>query len=514
MKTFAKILCITFLGAVVDGAQAQSDVQIDYQVRLLANASTGNHAPYMIGSWNYGRVTGDAGVWNNCEAVKSMDLNSRFSWGAGVEYMLGYGSAADYLRWDNDLQKFYTNHMRQAPVRLQQFYGEIKFRGAFITVGMKHSHSGIVDDTMSSGDFTRSNNARPVPGVAVGFVDFQNIPFTGGWLQVNGELMYGKMTDTGFKKDMFNYYNGVLGTNLMYTYKRCYFRTKPTQPLVCTFGMQSAALFGGTSTFYKKGVVTRQDHHGFEWRDLVDMFFPIEGNEDYYKGSSLGSWDFKAEYFFENGSVLKAYFEWPWEDGSGIGRQNGWDGIWGLQYNFAKSGPVSKILFEYLDFTNQSGPIHFAPGDFDNTDLTSQATGADDYYNNGYYGSYANYGMSMGTPFLKSPLYNKDGAPVYLNNRARGFHAAIMGEFGSAWAYRAMLSYQQAGGSGRFPARHKLYDTSMMVDVMWSPARLKEGLSLHGMVAFDAGHLRGNNFGLMVGVKYSGDLVLKKNSKK
>lgn len=499
-----------FIALVAFPAVLAAENTVDYQVRLLANASTGRTAPYMIGSWNYGRVNGFAGVWNNGEAVKALDLDRRFSWGAGVEYILGHGSASDFMRWNNEDRMFSANYVRQSPLRLQQLYGELKYRGTFIVLGMKHSHSLIVDDTLSSGDFTRSNNSKPIPGVSMGFIDFQDIPFTNGWLQIEGELMYGKMTDSGFKKDMFSYYNGLISTGLYYTYKRCYFRTKPTQPLVLTFGMQAAGLFGGTSKVYRKGVMVKEEKRGFHIRDIFDMFFPIEGNEDYYKGSSLGSWDFKAEFSFSNGSSLKAYFEWPWEDGSGIGRRNGWDGIWGLQYNFAKPGPVSKILFEFLDFTNQSGPIHYSPGDNPGTDLTSQATGGDDYYNNGYYGAYAYYGMSIGTPFLVSPLYNKDGYPEYQHNRARGFHAAIMGELGSEWAYRSMVSYQQAGGSGRTPAPHKLYDTSMMVDVMWAPERFLKGISLHATAAFDAGRLRGNNFGMMFGVKYSGDFALKR----
>ncbi len=94
------------------------------------------------------------------------------------------------------------------------------------------------------------------------------------------------------------------------------------------------------------------------------MFIPREGTgEGFYQGNSLGSWDFKARYAFSGGSQLSAYFEWPWEDGSGIGKMNGWDGLWGLQYNFAKAGAVSKIVVEYFDFTNQSSTVHWAPSD-------------------------------------------------------------------------------------------------------------------------------------------------------
>ena len=492
-----------------------ADISVSYRMSVFANASTGNNAPYMLGSWNYGRITGKSGIWNNGEAVRAMSLEKRVDWGAGVEYMLGYGSPADYQRWNQMLQTFEWHGVGQAPVRLQQLYAEGKYRGAYITVGMKNSHSGIVDDALSSGDYTRSNNARPVPGIAIGFVDFQDIPYTNGWLQIDGELMYGKMTDSDFKTRMFAHYNGLLTTGLWYTYKRCYFRTRPDRPLSVTFGMQAAGTFAGSSYYYNKGVMTMSKERGFQLRDLWDMFIPFEGEEDYYKGSSLGSWDFKARYNFRDGSVLKAYFEWPWEDGSGIGRRNGWDGIWGLQYNFSSPGIVSKVLFEYLDFTNQSGPVHFSPGDAPGSTLTSEATGGDDYYNNDYYGPYTNYGMSIGTPFIMSPLYNKDGFPEYLHSRCRGVHAAVSGVFAEEFEYRAMLSYQRAGGSGRFPAEKKISDTSAMIDVTWTPENVLKGLSFNARAAFDAGKLRGNNFGIMLGVSFRGDFSpFKKNRSK
>ncbi|MDE6134368.1 MAG: capsule assembly Wzi family protein, partial [Muribaculaceae bacterium] len=217
------------LGSVITATAAAAET-IEYRASVIANASTGDHAPYMIGSWNRGRITGANGIWHNGEAVKHIDRNRRFSWGAGIEYLLGYGSASDYDRWNNTDQAWTNSSVRQAPARIQQLYAELKFRGVWLTAGMKNSVSGIVDGSLSSGDLVRSNNARPIPGIAAGFIDFQDIPFTNGWVQIDGEIMYGKMTDNGFRKDMFNYYDNILPLGLWYTYKRCYFRTKPSQP--------------------------------------------------------------------------------------------------------------------------------------------------------------------------------------------------------------------------------------------------------------------------------------------
>lgn len=492
-------------------AGVRAETTVDYRASLMVNASSGDFAPYMIGSWNYGRVTGANGIWQNGEAVKAFDLGKRFSWGAGLEYMLGYGSSTDYRRWDSGSKAWGTHSNRQSSFRFQQFYAELKYRAVFLTLGMKNNHSNIVDDRLSSGDLVRSNNARPVPGIAAGFLDFQNIPFTNGWVQIDGEIMYGKFTDNGYTKNTYNYYNDLIPLGLWYTYKYCRFRTKPTEPFVVTVGMQTAGEFGGTTTYYKRGEQTDHINRGFHVKDVFEMFFPMEGSgEGYYKGNSLGSWDLKIEYRFRNDSHLKAYFQGPFEDGSGIGRQNGWDGLWGLQYDFAKKGAVSSILFEYIDFTNQSGPIHFATSDNNGTTITTEVTGGDNYYNNDVYGPYANYGMGIGSAFPLAPLYNADGQLMFLHNRCRGFHAAVLGQLPMRLEYRAMLSYQKAGGWGRKPGLHRLESTSAMLEAAWQPSANIPALHLKAQVAFDAGKLRGNNFGAMATVSWTGSLTFDK----
>ena len=156
---------------------------------------------------------------------------------------------------------------------------------------------------------------------------------------------------------------------------------------------------------YSRGHLVDTRDRGLHLRYIWDMFFPWQGNGDsYYEGNSLGSWDFKARYRLPDESELSFAFEGPWEDGSGIGKLNGWDGLWGIYYSRPGRHLISGAALEYLDFRNQSGPLHYAPGDHTDTDITASATGGDNYYNNDVYSAYDNYGLSLGTPFLVSPL--------------------------------------------------------------------------------------------------------------
>lgn len=504
MKTTIFRLAFVALLILGCGLCSSADVTVEYHAGVSAQSSSGTLAPYMLGSWNQGRYAEGNGIWQEAGLVKRLDMSKRFDWSVGLDYIMGIGRKTDYARWETYTETWGESRAGRSALRLQQLFVEIKHRAAYLTVGMKGSHSLIVDDQISSGDLTRSNNATPIPGIGAGFLGFVDIPFTKGWLQINGEIMYGKLMDSGFKREEFNYYSGGLSQNLWYNYKRCYFRTDPEKNFHITIGMQAAGMFAGSYYQYMNGQLVSSVHRGFKFADVLQMFFPREGGENYYTGNHLGTWDFKADYRMRDGGCLSAYFEWPWEDGSGIGRMNGWDGLWGIQYTFPGKGPVSKAVMEYLDFTNQSGPIHFDPEDNPFNPITGHAQGGDNYYNNDYYGAYTNYGMGIGTPFLMSPIYNLNGSLAYLHNRARGFHVAVEGSPAEWVDYRVMAGYQKAGGSGRLPAYRRKGTSSAMLEVRMRPFRRIPGLEVGVRMAFDKGDLRGDNFGTQLRMTYRG----------
>jgi len=506
-------LFVSGLALAVAVAAAAQDA-VGYRIEAIGNGSTGDFAPYFIGSMNGGKVVRKGSALLDLGANVSIDRSRRFSWGAGVEVVTGYSTANEYDRWNVGQTEWGKSENRPAAVWIQQFYGEIKYRGLTLTVGQKTPVSALLDETLSSGDLTRSSNARGIPGVSVGFIDFQDIPFTDGWVQINGSVEYGRYTDNGFRRKQYNYYNWMLATDIYSTYKYCYFRTKPSMPLSVTVGMQSAGQFAGCTAYYRQGMEYRTEARGFHMKDVFKMFFPITGNgNNFIEGNSLGSWDFMARYRLHSGAELSLGFQWPWEDGSGIGRRNGWDGLWGLYYKMPVRAIVTGAAIEYLDFRNQSGPIHWAPGDYPGTDLTGEATGGDNYYNNDTYTAYTNYGMAIATPFLVAPIYNLNGYPAFLHNCARGVHLALSGCIGREIDYIVKYSWQQAWGIGRKPQPICSIDNSMLVDFDWNGARLLPGLRVNVKVAFDAGRLRGNNFGAMLGISYSGLINFKKDNK-
>lgn len=481
---------------------------LEYEATLEAVPGTERFAPYMIGSWRNGLMNGRTGIVADAELHKQLDLSKRFSWAAGVEIAAGYMSASDYELYDNG--QWTGRSYRPAAFTLQQAYATIKYRQVCITAGQKNPHSYFVNEKVSSGDLTRSNNARGLPGVEAGFIDFVDIPFTRGWVQIDGTISYNAFTDNKYRRSQFNYYNDILATGLLYTYKRAHFRTMPSQPFSVTLGMQVGGLFGGTTQWWDRGKNTRVQKNGASLRTFIDMFLPVEGNGDgYYQGASLGTIDLKLRYRLKNGAELTAYYQNPWEDGSGLGKYNGFDGLWGVAYHSPARTIITDAAIEWLDFTNESGPIPWQPADYPGCTQINATSGGDNYFNNDQYGAYANYGMAIASPFVMAPVYNTDGTPYFAHNMCKGLHMAVAGAIGDDIDWRAMYSYQKAWGMGRLPAPRSYICNSAMIEGSWNAGRILSGLHLKAAIAFDAGSLRGNNFGMYLGIKYSGSICNK-----
>ena len=466
-------------------------------------ASSYRYAPYMLGSWNDGKTSERSSFHAELKAHKKMGNEGRWSYGFGIDVLGGYNHTIDYRHY-NPSGEWIENTWRPGAVRLIELYGEARWRSLYLSAGPRSFGSVLLDDELSSGDFTHSNNARPIPQVLVGFNDFQTIPLTKNWLQINWAVSYGRFFQNSYLTTQSNFLWSIYTQNLNYHYKYIHFRTNPEKPFSVTFGMQATGCIGGSSYIYLKGKLREEHHRGFRLKDVFKILLPFEGSGDeYYAGNSLGSWDLKARYRFGNDWQLSGYFEWPFEDGSGIGKLNGFDGIWGLELKPSGLKWLKRLVVEYLDFTNQSGPIHYAPQLTPGSTITTDNSGADNYYNNSYYGAFSYFGMSLGSPFIMSPFYNLDGSWEYLWNRTRGFHVAANGNISGCLGYIVKLSGQTAYGTGNFIVKHPRKNFSAMVEIKWHRNVGSGNLGIRGRIAIDRGKLRGNNLGAELGVSYS-----------
>lgn len=497
---------------------ASAEYPVNYEVDFIGAATNSTFAPYYMTSNRHGILTQGKDVLVLAGAWRPMSTTDRFSYGFGVQLAGGGTNATVYNRFfSNDNFTSYdngtlgTHAVRPNSFWIQQLYGEIKYRSIFLSIGQKDRQSALLNFKLSSGDVMESGNARSIPQARIGFIDFQDIPLTKKWLQIQGEVAYGKFTQNNWMKSHFCYYSGHINLGTWYHYKRMYFRTNPEKPFSATFGGQVAAEFGGTTYKYTRGklVSTTKNRSGFQafWQAFIPRDNGIEG---YVEGSHLGTWDIMLRYRLKNGAEIKGYLQNLWEDGSGMGKLNGWDGLWGLEYKAAKEGIVSGAVIEYVDFRNQGGPIHWDPVDNPGTSLgNTQATGNDAYYNNSFYNAYTNYGMGIGTPFVKSPIFYQNGMLDYQDTRMQGVHIGVLGNPVSGLEYRLLWSWRRSLGTYDAPKFKAVKGNSFMAEANYD-FRSVSGLKVGAQIAFDAGTLFGNNLGASLTVSYSGIFNFKK----
>ena len=159
---------------------------------------------------------------------------------------------------------------------------------------------------------------------------------------------------------------------------------------------------------------------------------------------------------------------------------------------------------EYPQTTALSGPLHWDPADAEGTTLDiGHATGCDNYYNNRFYGPYANLGMAQGNPLLKSPIFYPSGDFTFNDNRVRAFHVGLTGTPVTGLAYRVLLGHRVSWGSFDIPRLQKLRSTSLLVEVKYTLPTIS-AMDIKGELGMDRGGLTGNNTGVCVTLSYKG----------
>ena len=523
MKSIRIFAIFTLLCASICNAKAE--YSFDAGATLNLGAGNNDFAPFYLHSNNFGKITQSKNAQLDIWAVDSLDKNKRFDFAWGMEVLGGYASKVDYMRFhpDNEIAGggwWGKNPQAPAPIWLQQLYGEVKWRSLFLSVGLKDRGSAFVDQELSSGDMVWSGNSRSIPEVRIGFVDFQDIPLLKKWVQIDACISYGKFIDTKWIDNHFDYYTGKRNPGSFWTYKRLSLRSNPTKPFNFQFGFQMTGIFGGHTMKYDRGImVSDVDNYG-GFKDFLLMILPIDSHnhEGYKTGDHKGSWDIAARYRFKGGETLRAYVQWFWEDGSSLLRENGWDGLWGLEFKFNKRWWISAIVAEYLDLTHMCGPVNYTPGDAGNNGATLpySALGKDGYYTNFYYRDYVNYGLNMGTPMVMGTLFSTGDNPADPNNgwikyfRVRGFHLGVKGALGPDCDYIVKYNHRKAWGTtNSYALLYPKESDSFMIGANYRINKIP-GLSVGAAFAVDHGGLPSNAVGGMLTLTYERRINIKK----
>jgi hypothetical protein len=454
-KNIFILLCL-FLSSL--GYSQISAPNIDFYAG--ASAGTGDHKPYWNISNQQGLYTPDPFGGLLGAAIESVDSSDSFmSFDYGIE--------------------IYNRFQQNDGFLLQRGYAEVKTPFLVFWAGRKVEIIGNQDSALSIGSTVWSGNARPMPKLVLATPGYVDVPYTKGYVEVNGSLAHGWFERDRYVKNVFLHQ------------KQLHLRCGGDYFINFSAGLIHFAQWGGTSPDSIYGELP-SDFDAYK-----RVFFAQNGdsasvniNEAINKlGNHLGSWSYRID-FKAKQVTLSTYYQTLFEDHSGITKMIQMDGIWGV--SMATKDPdriVNHIVFEYLHTTYQSGPVH-------NLNDSIKLYGNDDYFNNYLYRNGWTYkGMTLGTPLITSPIFNENGSNRILNNRVQAFHLGLGGKLGKI-NYRSFFTYSINKGTYSIPIDPSKNQFSWYFETIFPS--IWKGIDMNVMLAADIGQMYGNNLGVNV----------------
>lgn len=468
------LFCLSvFLCAGYHTAFAQLTPFVEYG----ATVHTGDNTPL----WQVSNQQGLASIYNN----------TYLRGGAGFKHTAGKWKFEEKL----DVVAFAgMNFKGSTDVMIQQAYFDARYKWFGFFVGSRERGAALLNNTLSSGDMTWSGNARPIPQVMISIPEYLYILPR---LAIRGEISYGWFTDNSYQERKVG--AGYSYTkDIKYHHREGFIRIGvPNGKWQFDIGMVLDTQFGG----YQIASDGTSADLGNTLKDYFRAFLPGAGGDDkpwndsdYYQGNYLGSEQLRFTHRSRLFSI-SAYLCNHFDDMSAMGKQNGWDGLWGIEMSFNDFKPINAVVLEYLQTTNMSGPLHGLHNKGEGPVV--KTGGADNYYNNGLYPGWSHWGMVIGNPLIASPIYNEDGNLAFKYNRVKALHLGWSGILGSEWSYVAKLTHSRTWGTVWEPTLDILENFSAYASFLYTPKRWK-GWNFNASLALDMGDIYGDNFGFQL----------------
>ena len=411
------------------------------------------------------------------------------------EWRIGYGL---------DLQ---LNQNAQSDFFVQQAYAEAEWKCLRLTVGQKERSIDLRNNALTSGGLSQGINARPLPEVLLN-VDYVDVPGTKGWAKVRGRIGYGIVSDGAWQRAWVADRQTLRYTsNYLYHEKAGYLklgREEAQLPMTFEAGLQMMTQFGGTNynTYGRTIDGTSNIHNSEGLKDYWNAFWPFgssdvtDGTMHNVKGNMLGSWNM-ALTWHGKGWMARGYFERYFDDHSQLFIQYGFtDHLLGAEVQLPRNPFVTGIVIEHLSTADQSGAVYH-----DHTPSMPETIAArDNYYNHNLYSGWQAWGMSMGSPLLTSPIYNKEHRLTFANNRVRAWHFGLSGDPSASFSWRALLTLSQGWGTYEKPLDDVAHETHLLMEATYRPV-WAEGWSGTLATGLTRSPLMGNSNGFQLTVR-------------
>ncbi|QKZ11944.1 capsule assembly Wzi family protein [Spirosoma sp. KUDC1026] len=495
-KRVGYVLILSVLTSLVHAQTLRQPDQ--YSIEAGVYSSSSLNTPFWLRSNQYGIVPFQSPIQTlRFEVHSDYDSTRSQTNKRGSRFSLGYGLNLVANRAVNK-QPYEKN------VLLPEAYIKARLGIFELYAGRRREKFGLADSTLSTGSYSWSGNAMPIPKIQLSIPTFTPIGITNGWVSVQGTYAHGWFSSSGFIQ------------NTLLHQKSFYVRLGREKDVVRVYGGFNHQVVWGGRTDNLKGTGLVPDN-GKLPSTLRDYYYVVVGDRwsrtdsSAYTnfeitnrvGNHLGSIDVGMEIDLVK-YTLFMYRQNLYEDGSLFYLLNIQDGLNG--FRIRRNNPnaiVRDILFEYLNTTDQGGPI-FQIGD-------PYKQGKDNYFNNQQYRDGWGYKEhTIGTPFIP-PAYGPNGEYPFgaftSNNRVMVYHLGMSGSFPIRWkglsapiTYQTKLSYSQNYGTYDIPYRPRRNQFSgyfsMIVPFSWMG-----GIQLAGSAAIDDGTLYQNGFGTYISLK-------------
>lgn len=365
-------------------------------------------------------------------------------------------------------------------------------------VGRRKEFFGLGDTLLTSGSYSWSGNALPLPKLHVGTRGFVPIGFTKGLFAVHATFSHG----------WFGRQDSVQGAYLHQ--KTVFVRLgKPQWKAKFYLGMIHNVQWGGESEFVDQ-TLTQNGQFASSFTDYLYLMIAKTPKGNQYSfidslnqlGNHLGSVDLGIELTGKKWDVL-LYHQHPYEDKSGLVFVNFPDGLYGLcfknkNHSLISSFRLRQLTLEYLTTIDKGKNIR--------EDLKNRYEADAYFYHSQYIDGWAYKQHIIGTPFITRYLdthfdltNQKPNQELLMinNNEVKVVYISLMGVFKSGIRVESRCSYSRNYGPFTNDNIKQVNQFSGIIR-SYFPLNLLKGVELQTAISLDQGGLYNHSWGGML----------------
>jgi hypothetical protein len=377
---------------------------------------------------------------------------------------------------------------------LPESYLKLRVGAIEVWGGKRREIYGLTGDTLlSSGSYSWSGNAFPIPKIQLNTIGFVTIPWTHSLLAFSASFAHGWLGDMPVKYGG----RGVKSVNGYLHQKSFYLKMgKPHWNVNFIGGFNHHAQWGGENQIWPDGLPP-----GEAWWAVV-IGKSWEGSRI---GNHLGTLDIGLSWRLKEDKSLFFYRQNIFDDGSLYTFLNIKDGLQGVTFSnrrsqdYTRTITLHKLTVEWLNTTSQGGNVFdFATGVF----------GKDNYFNHYVYEQGWSYrSQGIGTPFIPSQRTVKSNLPridkEFTNSsRVQMIHLGADGWLDD-WQWLLKTSFSINYGLYDHPFSTKPKQLSTLIRFQ-KELRHLNGIEWYTTLAFDLGTLYDPSLGLQIGLRKRG----------